>query len=493
VLQSNLDPTDPELAVISRTTTEDRLVLFGAKDALGEIAQVQSIAYFAAPEDQSPTYTLLLDNDGRLSSISDAFGRQFVLYYDESSQTATAHYYETGVASEVLTLDFSGAPQAKSRPFQSARDPAGAVEAGPEETTLVIRFFVGLSLGDDGGSYFATVPDASVRATQSDSTGLIIPPGRYEPSEGAYVFDVATRLFDADFEARNCESQLEDVEVPLMLSEYTLGLLFAACATLTGPACHAFFSVAAYAGFTGLLGLHGNLENECAALRRQAQSPSGLVSVHVAASVPRLNWSGEETVQYNALDGSDPVVLQGRVDIRFTIPVSCGGCPDGMVCDGEHCVECVFPNDCAQLPWCTEDGRCVECLLDLHCRGSSHGPFCRVDQCVGCANDQECIDLGLGSSCVAGACVDVQEGTGCTNTCEFAHDGTCDDGGTGSSWDVCFLGTDCADCGVRDVSVCSDTCRDAGDGICDDGGPGAFFAICELGTDCTDCGPRSAP
>lgn len=37
----------------------------------------------------------------------------------------------------------------------------------------------------------------------------------------------------------------------------------------------------------------------------------------------------------------------------------------------------------------------------------------------------------------------------CTNTCRFAHDGDCDDGGPGADFDLCEYGTDCADCGPR--------------------------------------------
>jgi hypothetical protein len=37
---------------------------------------------------------------------------------------------------------------------------------------------------------------------------------------------------------------------------------------------------------------------------------------------------------------------------------------------------------------------------------------------------------------------------------------------------------------------CSDTCLYARDGECDDGGPGADFHECPVGTDCGDCGPR---
>lgn len=37
----------------------------------------------------------------------------------------------------------------------------------------------------------------------------------------------------------------------------------------------------------------------------------------------------------------------------------------------------------------------------------------------------------------------------CTNTCQFANDGECDDGGAGSLTSLCSLGTDCGDCGSR--------------------------------------------
>ena len=41
----------------------------------------------------------------------------------------------------------------------------------------------------------------------------------------------------------------------------------------------------------------------------------------------------------------------------------------------------------------------------------------------------------------------------CTNTCPYAGDGECDDGGAGSLYDLCGLGTDCTDCGTRSGST----------------------------------------
>jgi cytochrome c len=39
-------------------------------------------------------------------------------------------------------------------------------------------------------------------------------------------------------------------------------------------------------------------------------------------------------------------------------------------------------------------------------------------------------------------------------------------------------------------TLCTNTCQYAGDGECDDGGPGADFSLCALGSDCMDCGAR---
>jgi len=40
---------------------------------------------------------------------------------------------------------------------------------------------------------------------------------------------------------------------------------------------------------------------------------------------------------------------------------------------------------------------------------------------------------------------------------------------------------------------CTNTCVWAFDSECDDGGPGAEYSDCELGSDCSDCGPRAPP
>ncbi len=44
--------------------------------------------------------------------------------------------------------------------------------------------------------------------------------------------------------------------------------------------------------------------------------------------------------------------------------------------------------------------------------------------------------------------------------------------------------------GIVKPTLCTNSCTWAGDGACDDGGPGSSYSLCALGTDCTDCGPR---
>merc|ERR1712070_74944 len=91
-------------------------------------------------------------------------------------------------------------------------------------------------------------------------------------------------------------------------------------------------------------------------------------------------------------------------------------------------------------------------------------------------------------------------GGGCSDTCRYSKDHACDDGGEGSEYSLCDVGTDCADCGERKATKqvakhydieetgCDNTCKYSKDGDCDDGGAGADYDFCELGTDCADCG-----
>ena len=96
----------------------------------------------------------------------------------------------------------------------------------------------------------------------------------------------------------------------------------------------------------------------------------------------------------------------------------------------------------------------------------------------------------------------------CSNTCtstvdqQYGFSNWCDDGGPGATLSECSFGTDCDHCGARVVyppppptpagaiNRCTYTCNWNGDSDCDDGGPGSEFSQCALGTDCYDCGPR---
>lgn len=81
----------------------------------------------------------------------------------------------------------------------------------------------------------------------------------------------------------------------------------------------------------------------------------------------------------------------------------------------------------------------------------------------------------------------------CSNTCQFAGDGECDDGDPGSETSFCDRGTDCLDCGPRGASGSGSIGTDAGE--VDDCPCDMTFAECDQGCGCDpicDLPPRGA-
>ncbi|MEC7985355.1 MAG: MopE-related protein [Myxococcota bacterium] len=58
--------------------------------------------------------------------------------------------------------------------------------------------------------------------------------------------------------------------------------------------------------------------------------------------------------------------------------------------------------------------------------------------------------LDIGQDGIDQDCSNGDEEGLCDDTCQYAGDGECDDGGTSSDYDICALGTDCTDCSARD-------------------------------------------
>ena len=89
--------------------------------------------------------------------------------------------------------------------------------------------------------------------------------------------------------------------------------------------------------------------------------------------------------------------------------------------------------------------------------------------------------------------VGMVSGQACSNTCASAYavnDGICDDGGSGSLFSMCPLGSDCNDCGTRYAFTPpnDNSCfrYSINNGVCNDGPNG----MCDCGTDFSDCGYR---
>jgi len=78
--------------------------------------------------------------------------------------------------------------------------------------------------------------------------------------------------------------------------------------------------------------------------------------------------------------------------------------------------------------------------------------------------------VSCGSSVAMGRSIDVTCMVLCSNTCDSANNGVCEDGGDNSASNSCYYGTDCHDCGSRDTEQsgrCDET-PDAGGFVCSD-------------------------
>jgi hypothetical protein len=106
------------------------------------------------------------------------------------------------------------------------------------------------------------------------------------------------------------------------------------------------------------------------------------------------------------------------------------------------------------------------------------GPDCRCDTTSACNSGCECDpDCDGPPPCACDIDSSCTEGCSCDVHCVPSFDaGTQDAGGPG------------VDAGGG--GLCSNDCELAGNGDCDDGGDGAVSEFCEFGTDCFDCGPR---
>jgi len=176
----------------------------------------------------------------------------------------------------------------------------------------------------------------------------------------------------------------------------------------------------------------------------------------------------------------------GRADLDAGAPMDAGVFRDARVM--------VIRDAGRPTPTGTDAGRDAG-RIDAGCTPSCVGLECGPDGCGG-----TCGTCATGA-CVGGACTCTPDcvgrtcgDDGCGGTCGTCTTGTCV-GGTCSCTPNCTgrtcgddgCGGSCGTCG----SLCTDSCTYAYDFECDDGGPFSDWSLCPLGSDCFDCGPRS--
>ncbi len=148
-----------------------------------------------------------------------------------------------------------------------------------------------------------------------------------------------------------------------------------------------------------------------------------------------------------------------------------GACVPTCSANSDCLSECCAASDVAEVDVCWLQSACGQCIFDFN----------------GCTRNDDCCGWDDTSICFNSGEFPAPFGQ-CLPLCET--DADCDSD--------CCIGTDlgssvCAPASFCDEALCDDTCEFAMDGECDDGGPGSMFDVCDLGTDCSDCGPRPAP
>ena len=108
----------------------------------------------------------------------------------------------------------------------------------------------------------------------------------------------------------------------------------------------------------------------------------------------------------------------------------------------------------------------LECPSGNYDSTNGNSQFClRALGCPGSIWTWQLADSDCNCACVENPSMTMQ--TLCTEDCIVGgsfwaqnanNDGQCDDGGAGSEFSDCSLGTDCADCGSREFTSCSNTC-----------------------------------
>lgn len=163
----------------------------------------------------------------------------------------------------------------------------------------------------------------------------------------------------------------------------------------------------------------------------------------------------------------------------------CAGSSKGKRCHRTKrtCVECVSAADCA-AGTCTSASVCGECAKNADCLGNAKGEVCSstTHTCGGCTGDADCAGSLSGPRCNQGRCVE------CVGPadCPFSKPG-CNENRCGT----CFLPTDCpgatGSCGEDSVCHCDGDADCGGDAPTCIKKPGVYRCGC---LDSSACGSR---
>lgn len=157
-----------------------------------------------------------------------------------------------------------------------------------------------------------------------------------------------------------------------------------------------------------------------------------------------------------------------------------------LECKNDKCVKDICPDgdqscECKDGAGCDAGLNCVDGFC-LNIEDECIQPYNKCYDNIDGYPDEECC---LGTLCIG---YEPENSWGCATTCSAHSDCATDCCVNIQGETQTYCSPSASFCG--DFGKCIDTCLFNDDGDCDDGGPGSDYDLCELGTDCADCGTR---
>ena len=324
-IQINTDPDDPMIGKLTGVENGDSLIFYGAKDANGLVAAIESMQYFQ-PGATAP-FSFQFDGETRPIFITGQNGEVAALVYEGENVSVTLKDADGNVSVESFPLDEDArgkSKRASDEAIARLRETSKRVSAAQLKTTVqTIQGAVAIGL-QSGGQNAGTVRDANINVTATAGEGII--PVGFNSATSRYEFTVAHRVADLQVLIAECQQVTGDTSAAFTAAGFVIAALWAVCITATSGFCA--FMTGFGGGIVGL-GVAGAGGTATAAnyacddliISKAVESGRGRQNVNIAISHPTLKFNQNTTVTYDLFNPADPITAAKAFTASFVVQV----------------------------------------------------------------------------------------------------------------------------------------------------------------------------